>query len=92
LTEVNLPFYSLRHDTITAKVSVKLRKANSASSKVITTIIQGEKVKVIGTDRRNWVLLENSKGARGWLQTDGNKITELNKEVYNVFNGVLQVG
>lgn len=92
LTEIKFPYYALKQYSITAKVSVRLRKNSSTSSSVITTINPGEKVKVIGTDRRNWVLLQTSRGVRGWLQTDGNRITELNKEEYDVFSGIVRAG
>lgn len=59
-------------------------------SKEISAVLKvGERVKLIGSDLENWVLVENSKGVRGWFQVeDSTMVKELKLPSYDVFDGL----
>ncbi|MDP4090263.1 MAG: SH3 domain-containing protein [Bacillota bacterium] len=69
------------------KAKKKLNIYKEKDSKEVSAVLAvGEEVKLIGSDLKNWVLVENSKGVRGWFQVDGIVVKELNLPSYDVFD------
>lgn len=72
---------------ITAKVDLKIYK-DKESTDVAARIVAGEKVKVIGYEEGNAVLLENLQGISGWIEVEDVTVKELNLPSWEVFDGL----
>ena len=72
---------------ITAKVDLKIYK-DKESTDVAAVIEAGEKIKVIGYDEGNAVLLENLQGISGWIEVKDVTVKELNLPSWEVFDGL----
>lgn len=84
---------NISYKIIKPKKELKIYK-DKDSKEVVGVLKVGENVKLIGTDLKQWVLVENSKGIRGWFQVGGASelyVKELNLFSYEVFDG-LQIG
>jgi hypothetical protein len=75
------------YQEITAKVALKIYK-DKESTDVAAVIMAGEKVKVIGYDEGNAVLLENLQGIGGWIEVKDVTVKELNLPSWEVFDGL----
>lgn len=76
------------YQIITPKRELNIYKEKGSKEKSAVLKV-GENVKLIGSDLKNWVLVENSKGVRGWFQVkDGATVKELNLPSYDVFDGL----
>lgn len=73
---------------IKPKKELNIYKEKDSKEKAAVLEI-GEEVKLIGSDLKNWVLVENSKGIRGWFRVEDSIIVkELNLPSYDVFDGL----
>ena len=72
--------------SLTLKTELLLKKSPSDTTTV--GILQpGERVIMVGTDNKNWCLIEAESGLRGWLAVESfHKIN--GKEVLDVFDGL----
>lgn len=92
-------FYSLddyrcfgsKQQVLTVKKEIPIMK-NKNSSEIAATLKVGEKVKLLGTDYDQWVLLENSEGIKGWIEVDVADVKVLNTFSGNVFDGLFFAG
>jgi hypothetical protein len=75
--------------------SVKVKKSlalqvSRTDHRTKLVLIPGETVKLIGSDKRKWVLVENSSGVKGWFgATEKDEIVGTNIDVYDVFDGLV---
>lgn len=73
---------------VTMRESLPLQKARG-DPEVIVVLAPGEVVKILATDNKEWCLVENSKGIKGWFAVDGyDKIRGINKHGHEVFYGL----
>lgn len=72
---------------IKMKKELKIYK-NRISKEVSAVLTVGEKIKLIGDDNNDWILVENSQGIRGWIEIDYFNVKELNMHTDEVFEGL----
>lgn len=70
------------------KIELPLQKSQIDRS-VVTILKPGEEVTIVASDDKEWCLLENSKGIRGWFAVEKfSTIKGINKNAYDVFEGL----
>lgn len=82
---------SKSYQEVQVKKEVKIYKDKN-NSEVAAVLNVGENVKLIGYDEENWVMMENSKGVRGWLEVEEMTVKELNLFSGDVFEGLFFAG
>lgn len=79
------------YQIIKPKKQLKIYKDKN-SKEVAAVLKVGEKVKLIGYDEKNWVLVENSQGIRGWFEVNLATVKELNIFSGEAFEGLFFAG
>jgi hypothetical protein len=75
------------------KPKKQIKTYKDKNSKEIAVVLKvGEKIKLIGYDESNWVLVENSEGIRGWIEVNSTLIKQLNLNSFDVFEGLIFAG
>jgi hypothetical protein len=79
------------YQIIKCKKELKIYKYKN-SKEMAAVLKVGESIKVIGYDEKNWVLVENSQGVRGWFEVNFSTVKELNLHSGDVFEGLIFAG
>ena len=72
---------------VTMKERLPLQKSRHDSTKIVV-LEPGEKVTLLSSDNKNWVLVENSKGAKGWFAVDKGTARGTGKPAHLIFEGL----
>lgn len=87
LEYIDMDLYAMNW-TVTLKDTLALRESRK-DSEIIVRLLPGEKVTILSSDDKEWCLVENSKGIKGWFAVDGyDKIRGTNKTARELFEGL----
>lgn len=74
--------------SVTVKGSLPLQKSRTDSETIII-LVPGERVKILSSDNKEWCLVENAKGIKGWFAIDGyHTIRGIGKIAQEIFEGL----
>lgn len=87
INEIHQDIYSTNYDVFIKQPIKLLKKIDDKNDYFILN--EGQKARIVGTDNKEWCLIETSTGKRGWFAIDNYWIIrDVNLEAPKVFSGL----
>lgn len=87
LEHIDKDLYTM-NESVTMKKNLYLQKSRT-DSETIVILVPSEKVKILASDNKEWCLVENAKGIKGWFAVDRFRIIRgTGKRASEIFEGL----